>query len=148
MLVEKHKNPVYISLVDKVEGILELWKEKTKDFEKIYSEGVAALDEIQKLTRRQKELAFNNLEYSQLLALEKRFGKDKELIKDVKELSENLRKQMFPGWVMQSTARKKVERELRRFVRRYIKRYDLTLQDIDELYKQLIESVKNYGTAS
>ena len=148
VLVEKHKNPVYISLVDKVEGILELWKEKTKDFEKIYSEGVAALDEIQKLTRRQKELAFNNLEYSQLLALEKRFGKDKELIKDVKELSENLRKQMFPGWVMQSTARKKVERELRRFVRRYVKRYDLTLQDIDELYKQLIESVKNYGTAS
>ena len=60
-----------------------------------------ALDEKQKLTRRKKEQALNNMEKSKLLDIEKRFGKDKELIKDVKELSENLRKQMLQGWVMQ-----------------------------------------------
>ncbi|MCG2791191.1 MAG: HsdR family type I site-specific deoxyribonuclease, partial [Actinomycetia bacterium] len=33
VLVERHKNPIYESLIDRVERLLELWKEKTKDYE-------------------------------------------------------------------------------------------------------------------
>ncbi|GAI26176.1 unnamed protein product, partial [marine sediment metagenome] len=39
VLVERHKNPIYESLVERVERLLELWKEKTKDYERIYLEG-------------------------------------------------------------------------------------------------------------
>jgi type I restriction enzyme R subunit len=148
VLVEKHKNPVYESLADKVERIVKLWKEKTKDFEKIYKEGVEILGDIEKLSERQKELGFSDMEYSMLLVLEKKFGEGERLVEDVRELSGILKDFMFPGWISQPTARKKVEREIRRFVRRYIKRYGIKLDEIDELYQKLIENVKNYGRAS
>jgi len=145
VLVEKHKNPVYIPLLKKVEGILELWREKTKDFERLYREGVETLEAIQSLTKRQKTLGFSNLEYSLLLTLEEKFGADPGLEEDVKKLSKTLQEHIFPGWTLQPTASKKVERELRRFIRRrYIKRYNP--DELNELTQKLMEQVKNYDT--
>jgi type I restriction enzyme R subunit len=148
VLVEKHKNPVYESLAEKVERILKLWKEKTKDFERIYSEGAEIIKKIEKLSHRQKEIGFPDMEYSLLLDLEKKFGENSDLIKDVKELSDKLRSHIFENWSAQQTARKNVEREVRRFVRRYVKRYGLKLDDIDRLYQNLMEKVENYGRTS
>jgi len=149
VLVERHKNPVYIPLLKKVENILELWKEKTKDFERIYKEGIETLEELQNLTKRQKDLGFSDLEYSLLLTLEDKFGRDKQLESDVSELSALLKEHLFPGWMAQTTARKRVEREIRRFVRRRLrKRYGVGLEELNDLTQKLIESVKNYGTSS
>ena len=39
VIIDKQRNPVYESLAAKVERILNLWKEKTKKFDKIYNEG-------------------------------------------------------------------------------------------------------------
>ncbi len=148
VLVEKHKNPVYESLTDKVERILELWKEKTKDFERIYSEGIEVFEKIEKLARRQRELGFSDMEYSLLLNLEKNFGEDSEFIRDIRELADKLRDHIFNNWAVQQTARKTVEREVRSFVRRYVKRYGLKLDELDSLYQNLMENVENYGKAS
>jgi type I restriction enzyme R subunit len=148
VLVERHKNPVYESLVDKVERILRLWKEKTKDFERIYRKGAEVVREIGKLSERQKELGFTDMEYSLLLALEKRFGRDEGLTGDVRELAEVLSWYMFPGWCAQPTARKKIEKEVRRFGRRYVKKLGISLEELNELHHQLMENVKNYGRAS
>jgi len=148
VLVEKVKNPIYESLTDKVERILKLWKEKTKDYERIYREGIEIIKEKEKLHKRQKEMGFSELEYSLLLALEKRFGKDKDLIKNIEELSKILNISMFTDWTCQPTARKKIERDVRRFVRRYIKRYGVKMEDLDKLYNELIDKVVIYGKAS
>jgi len=145
VLVEKHKNPIYESLVEKVERILELWKEKTKDFEKIYTEGLAVITDIEKLSQRQKELGFTNLEYSLLLTLEKHISSDRNLTYEVKELSEILNKHLFEGWDIQPTARKSIERELRRYVRRLVKKHELKIEGLDKIYYDLIEKIKNYG---
>jgi len=147
VLVEKHKNPVYESLAEKVERILKLWKEKTKDFERIYNEGAEVIKKIEKLSQRQKEIGFSDMEYSMLLSLEKRFGEDSELIKDIRELSDRLRGQIFNNWTLQLTVRKTIEREIRRFVRRYVKRYGLKLDELDRVYQNLIENVEKYGKA-
>jgi type I restriction enzyme R subunit len=147
VLVEKHKNPVYESLAEKVERILKLWKEKTKDFERIYNEGVEVIKKIEELSQRQKKIGFSDMDYSLLLGLEKKFGEDGELIGDVRQLSDRLRGHLFNNWAVQQTARKTVEREVRRFVRRYVKRYGLKLDDIDSLYQNLMENVANYGKA-
>lgn len=148
VLVEKHKNPVYESLTEKVERILELWKEKTKDFERIYAEGMEVINKIEKLSQRQKELSFSDLEYSLLLNLEKNFGEENEFVPDVRELSDRLRDHIFENWAVQQTARKTVEREVRRFVRRYVKKHGLKLDELDSLYQNLMENVENYGKAS
>lgn len=145
ILVERQKNPVYESLADKVERLLKLWKEKTKDFEKIYKEGLNIIKQMEILEKRQKELGFDKMEYSLLLLLEKRFGKDDILIEDVKELSTIIEETIFPGWISQPTARKNIERILRKFIRRYIQRYNLKLEDLEEIYGGLVDYVREYA---
>ncbi len=154
VLVERHKNPVYESLTEKVERILNLWKGKTKDFEKICRDGVEVFRGFTELTRRQKELGFNDWEYSLLLTLEneekiKKGLERPELVKDVEELSEIIDDEfLFPGWTTQPVARKKVERALRKFIRRYVRRYGMTLDELNSLYQKLVENVRDYGKSS
>jgi len=147
VLVEKHRNPIYESLVEKVERLLELWKEKTRDYERIYKDGVRAINEINSLSGRQKALGFSDLEYSLLLALEERFGKEEKLLNEIRDISDGLKSYMFPGWLNQPTMEKSVKREVRKFVRGLKGRFNITLDEMDDLYKKLIERVKNYGTS-
>lgn len=145
ILVEKEKSPVYESIADKVEWILKSWKEKTKDFEKIYTKGAEVFNEIAKLQERQRQLGFTDLQYSMLLIIEKRFGTGKNLAPDILELTQQLLPKMFRGWYYQQTARKTVERDIRRYMRKYIGEYGLSLAELNELYEKVIESVKTYG---
>lgn len=145
VLVERHRNPIYESLVEKVERLLELWREKTRDYERIYKGGIEAMNEIKSLSERQKTLGFSNLEYSMLLALEEKFGKEEKLLHETRDISDNLKNTMFPGWFNQPSLEKNVEREVRRFVRGLKGRYNITLNEMDNLYNKLIERVKNYG---
>ncbi|HDM36732.1 MAG TPA: HsdR family type I site-specific deoxyribonuclease, partial [Candidatus Syntrophoarchaeum butanivorans] len=145
VLVDRHKNPVYESLVERVERLLKLWREKTKDYEMIYREGVRTIEEMESLSCRQKELGFSDMEYALLLTLEKKLGRNEDLVEDVRRLSKALSPYMFRGWTAQATSRKQVEREVRRFVRRY-KQHGISLDELNELYGKLIEHVKSYGS--
>jgi len=147
VLVERHRNPIYESLIEKVERLLEMWREKTRDYEKIYTEGVKAVNEINSLFSRQKSLGFANLEYSMLLELEKKLSRSDVLVDVVKDLSKRLEKYMFFGWFNQVTIKKEVEREIRRFVRGMKGKHNLSLDEMNDLHERLLESVKNYGTA-
>ena len=145
VLVERHRNPVYESLVDRVEKLVQLWREKTKDYEQIYREGVKIINEIATLSKRQKQLNFTNLEYSMLLVLEHRLGHYDEFVPEIKKLSNRLKNYMLPGWISQPTLRKAVEREVRKFTRKLKIKHSLTLDEMNTLYEELIENVKNYG---
>jgi type I restriction enzyme R subunit len=147
VLVERHRNPIYESLVERVERLLEMWREKTRDYERIYTEGVKTVTEINQLFARQKSLSFSDLEYSMLLELEKKISQGNDLANVVKDLSERLKKHMFVGWFNQITAKKEVEREIRRFVRGIKGKFNLTLDEMNELHEKIIENVKNYGTS-
>jgi type I restriction enzyme R subunit len=145
IIVDKTRNPIYETLTEKVERILKLWKEKTKDFDKIYNEGTKIIEEINKLQSRQKQLAFTDLQYSILLTMEKTLGTDKNLTQDTQELTAQLQPHMFKGWQYQQTTRKTIEREIRKYLRKYIKQHRLTLADLEQLYQKIVESVKTYG---
>ncbi len=146
VLVERHMNPIYESLIEKVERLLSLWKEKTRDYARIYTEGVKILQSINLLSKRKESLGFSNTEYAMLLELEKKLGEKNDFSDKVKDLSQRLKEYMFAGWVNQSTARKDVEREIRRFIRGIKGEYNLSLKDMDELHESLMRDVKNYGT--
>jgi type I restriction enzyme R subunit len=147
VLVEKHRSPIYESLVERVEKLLEMWKEKTRDYERIYKEGVKVIEDVSTLSERQRSLGFSDLEYSMLLTLEEELGESNELAREIRGLSERLKKYMFPGWINQTTIRKEVEREVRRFVRSLKTRYKFSLKEMNDLYEKLMESVKNYGAS-
>jgi type I restriction enzyme R subunit len=92
VLVNIHQNPVYESVADKVGRVLKSWKEKTKNFEEIYLQGTEIIQEIKESTERQRKLGFSDMEYALLLDLEKGFGRKEEILEDVKELSELIKK--------------------------------------------------------
>jgi type I restriction enzyme R subunit len=145
VLVDKQKNLIYLSIADKVEQILEKWKEKNKNYENIYLDGLNILKEIEKLKARQKELGFSDFEYSILAIMEKKLGSRRELVQDVKQISGILKKEMFNDWALQSTARKNVERELRSFLRKAIVRYDITYEKMNEVYEAIRDNLMTYG---
>ena len=97
------------------------------------------------LQARQKELGFSDFEYSILAIMEKKLGSRKELIEDVKQIFGILRKEMFNGWALQSTARKNVERELRSFLRKAIVRYDISYEKMNEVYEAIRDNLMTYG---
>jgi len=145
VIVDKQRNPIYETLTEKVERILKLWKEKTKDYEKIYTEGTQIIKEIAKLESRKTDLGFSDLQYSTLLTMEKTFGTDKNLTKDAQELITFLQPHMFKGWQYQQTTRKTIEREIRKYLRKYIKQHKISLADMEQIYQKIVESVKTYG---
>jgi type I restriction enzyme R subunit len=145
IIIDKHRNPIYETLTEKVERILKLWKEKTKDYQKIYNQAAQIVNEIQQLQTRQNQLAFTDLQYAILLTLEKTLPPNKNLTQDVQELTAQLQKQMFKGWQTQQTTRKTIERETRKYLRKYIKQHNLTLAQINQLHQKIMESVKTYG---
>ncbi|MEM3719182.1 MAG: hypothetical protein QXD45_04080, partial [Candidatus Bathyarchaeia archaeon] len=145
IIIDKHRNPIYETLTEKVERILKLWKEKTKDYEKIYNEAAQIVNEIQQLQTRQKQLNFTDLQYAILLTLEQTLPPTKDITQDVNELTTLLQPYLFKGWQTQPTTRKTIERETRKYLRKYIKQHGLTLQQIDQLHQKIIEKVKTYG---
>ena len=146
MLVDRYKTPIYESLAERVEKMIQLWREKTKDYERIYKEGVEIINAKTVLEKRQKVLGLTDLEYAMLLNLEAKFGEKKTLVENVERLYNEIKKLMFPNWIKQVTVRKKIERRVRRFVRGFKSKYSLSLVDIDKLYNKLMESIENYGT--
>lgn len=144
IIIDKHRNPIYETLTEKVERILKLWKEKTKDYEKIYNEAAQIVNEIQQLQTRQKQLAFTDLQYAILLTLEQTLPPTKDLTQDVNGLTKLLQPYLFKGWQTQQTTRKTIERETRKYLRKY-KQHGLTMPQIDQLQQKIIEKVKTYG---
>ena len=145
VLVEKAGNPVFENLSEKVGRLMDKWKAKNKDFERIYKDGTLLIEEINELHKRQKSLKFNDLDYSILTILEQKFGEDEILVDDAKELSDTFETKRYPGWLTQKTALKDLERDVRKLLRKYVSRYKIKLSDIDKLSGKILESVKNHG---
>lgn len=146
VIIDKQRNPIYEGLAAKVERLLNLWKEKTKKFDKIYNEGAEIFQQIQARQARQKQLQFTNLQYAILLNIEKAIPNCEDLTKDTQELATLLQPYLFKGWQYQQTAKKAVEQETRRYLRRrYVAKNLLSLTDMDELYGKIIDCVKSYA---
>ncbi|MEM3377578.1 MAG: hypothetical protein QW674_01365 [Candidatus Bathyarchaeia archaeon] len=143
IIIDKQRNPV---CEDKVERLLKLWKEKTKNFEKIYNESAQIFQQIQARQTRQKQLQFNNLQYDILLHMEKAIPNTAELTKDTQELTTLLQPYLFKGWQYQQTAKKAVEQGMRGYLtRKYVNKKLLTIAEMDALYAKILDSVKTYA---
>jgi type I restriction enzyme R subunit len=145
VIIDKQRNPIYEGLAAKVERLLNLWKEKTKKFDKIYNEGAEIFQQIQARQARQKQLQFTNLQYAILLDMEKAIPNPGDLTKDTQELATQLQPYLFKGWQYQQTAKKSVESTTRRYLRKYIRQNNLSLADLETLYQKIIDSVKSYA---
>lgn len=146
VLVQKRRDPVFESVADKVEKVLKMWKNRTKNYDEISSLGTAIIKEIFASSEEKKDLGLSDMEYSIFRVLETKLEGNGELIKDVKELSSLLDEDIFEGWVEQMSVHRKVESTIRRFLRRkYYQKYDLSIGEFNELYQKVMGKVENYA---
>ncbi len=145
VLVDKEQGGILLTIADKVEDILQRWRDKHKDYERICRDGAAVVNEVQRLQERQRQLGFTDLEYAILLLLERRLSAKPELIADARTLVQAMRAEMFSGWALQPTARKKIERELRSHLRKAMPRYGITYETMDAIFGELRDAVLRYG---
>lgn len=151
VLVDRQKNTIYETVAERVEKLLDTWKQKAKNFEEIYNEGLAIWDDMMSIKARQKDLGFDDISYNLLLILEHQFGKQESLIDDVKELYDGLdgiiglKTRKFSNWATQVTVRKNVEKTIRKGIRKYVREYGLRIEDMEQLYQKLIDHVVKHG---
>ena len=143
--MDKKNDPIYIAIADKVQQILEKWKEKKKDYEQLYLEGVEVIKDISKLKERQKKLGLIDIEYATLIIMEKELGEKDEYVDDIKELYKLLKEHMYAGFVLQSTAIKNIERTLRPYLRKKIALYGITYGQMNTVYEKIRDMIVEYG---
>ena len=149
VLVDKMLGAVDETITEAAERILTLWKSKTKDIGKIYDMSLEVFNKINDLKSRQRELGLNDLSYQMLLRLEKKFGKKASLVEDAKELYKQLdqvifiEEKKFPNWATQISVKKDVEKIIRKFIRKYVREEGINLDEMDELFKKLMDDVVN-----
>lgn len=145
VLVKKERDPVFESVADKVERVLEMWKNRD-NLTKISSLGTAIFKEMMAGKQEKKDLGLTDMEFSILKILEHKFGEDENFIADVQELSSTLKDDIFEGWVEQRSVFRKIEGLVRRFLRKkYFKKYEMDMDNFEEFYQQVIAKVENYA---
>jgi type I restriction enzyme R subunit len=140
VLVEKHAEPIYETIAEKVKRLLEEWKDRTKNYEEIYQKSITLLQGVLEIERKKKELG--SLEYSILYSLEE--TNIKVQLKEIKELIEKIKPYMFRNWQVQITARKNIAREIIRFLRKY----SLKQEEREKLSQKIMRCIENYGEES
>ena len=138
-------NPIYESVAEKVERLLEHWREKTRDYEKIYREGAEIIREIQDEELRMKELGLDEKEFAVLMTLRGSGIPEDKLKEYAVDLTGEVDGRIFPGW----TEKREVKREVMRIIRRFLMRNlpDDTLDRIravDEAQEALMDIFERY----
>ncbi|MGC9059371.1 MAG: type I restriction endonuclease subunit R [Candidatus Aenigmatarchaeota archaeon] len=142
VLRDKPRTPVYQSISEKIESLINAWRERKIEIEKLYEE----LKKIHKylffVEEEKRRLGLNDTEYSVLAILKEKFGKRKNLDKKVKKLFENQRKYMSPGWEFKKSTRSKIEKEIRIFLIREFPK--IGIGERDELTNKILQTIEEY----
>lgn len=149
LVVKQNNNAVYETVSDKADRLLKLWKNKVKDYDRIYELALSIWREKNNLEKRRNDLKLNELEYKFLMRLENSFGENKEFIEDSRDLYKQIDKiifieeNKFPNWASLPSIKKNVQRIILRFLRKYLIKYTANREKIQDLYEKILEDIIN-----
>lgn len=150
VLVDKHKNPIYESLIERVEALVKKWRERIKEKESVteeLNEAQSISDEIVGIQKSQSELGLTDAQMAFWLKIKTSLNidVDKELLNSMKDLFDELNKEMIPGWSKNTELRKSIDTKLRQFIFVKVKtKYPMTLEKINEIHKGISDKLVNY----
>ncbi len=147
VLVDKHKNPVYESLIERVEALVKKWRERIADEKEILEEAKLISGEIVEIQKTQRELGLTDKKMSIWLFLKESLNieVDKDLLDSISNLIDDLEKEMIPGWTKNTELKKSVETKLRQFLFMKVKtKYPITLEKINEIHDVVSEKLVSY----
>ncbi|MGB2727104.1 MAG: HsdR family type I site-specific deoxyribonuclease [Halobacteriota archaeon] len=143
VLARRTENPVYETIAEKVERIIEDWKERKESAEKIYGELKGVFKDLNTAIEKQKSAGLTNLEYYSFLFLKEKLSKETEedMIKCAKSIVEETKEKRFKGWTLQTS----VVREVGRIIRTHLIKYKLAKNEKEALYGKLMENLKRFA---
>lgn len=152
VLVDQHKNPIYESLIDRVDKLVKEWKERIKNLQDISAEikeAESISNEILEVQRKQKELGLSDYQMTIWLSLKTTLGfeSDDVVLAELKRLFEELKPAMIPGWSRNIEMKKIIETKLREFL--FVKvrpKYPMPLEKINSIHKNISDKMVSYGS--
>lgn len=145
VLVDQIKDPIYRSLQDRVEKLVEEWRYKTENYADVYQESLDIFETINAERQKREELGLSLLEYSVFTELAQWIKDEMQQISLSKELVGNIKPYMLPEWQEQPALRKKVEEELRTFLRKKLKAdLKISMEELDRAYGLILDILLNH----
>ncbi|MBV6419376.1 MAG: hypothetical protein DAHOPDDO_00592 [Ignavibacteriaceae bacterium] len=151
VLVDQHKNPIYESLIEKVEKLVKEWRERIKRNEDVTGQLQDAeniLNEIIDVKKKKDEFNLTDEEMSAWLVLKSQLGiegSDQDLITQIKGLFDELDQIKIPGWTKNAELKKAVETRLRQFLFINVRiKYPMDLEKLNTIHKDIAEKLESY----
>jgi len=150
ILVHQGDDPVYRSIAETIEELIRKWRERRIDYEELADEERKIVNYIEKQKKTRGELGFTSFEFSLFLVLEDKITiKNRtDLVNLTKGLVNNIRDILIiDDWQENLALRQSVLRKTREYMTNIKQDYKLTIEEMDDLHKKLVEIIQNYGNA-
>jgi len=136
-------DPVYVSVADKIEALLEKWRRKLKTSLELYEEAKRLWEEIYTLKEEQAKLRFGRREYLVYRTLVDAGFKQRHAMEVTKKLMEKVKDKIsVPGWNHNPKLVHDIERIIAITILREARREGLSTRDVKKLIDLLVERVK------
>jgi len=143
----ERKDPIYESLADKINALLEEWRRRIRSSMELYEEARKIWEEIHRMREERKTLQFGTREYAIYLAFKKHGVDSGEAVKLTKELLEQIRDKVeIQGWTSNPALVKDVQRKVALFILRRAKKLGLTLYKAKQLTEEILRRIQEYET--
>ena len=141
--VNTHKGPLTEDLVEQLERIIEAWRQKREEIEKLYGELLEIAEEIEKRSKERRKLGLSELEYALLMILKKHVKADThELIEGIARLLREIEGLRFPRWTEKAEVVSEVSKRVMLFI---VRGYKGRCDDIIKTRNELLEVLKRWG---
>ncbi|MCK9211203.1 MAG: HsdR family type I site-specific deoxyribonuclease, partial [Ignavibacteriaceae bacterium] len=152
VLVDQHKNPIYESLIDRVDKLVKEWKERIKNLQDTSPQSMEAESlavEILEVQSKQKQLGLSDYQMAIWLSMKTSLGfdSDESVLSELKKLFDELKPAMIPGWSHNIEMKKIVETKLREFLFVNVRpKYPMPLEKINSIHKDISDKMVHYGS--
>lgn len=139
-LVDRGKNPIIESIVERVERLIQQRQENLRTAEEVYQELKQIIIELYDLKKRQIELDLDEQQYNSLLVLEEWLGKSESLVNEIKYVFAEISPKMFKGWIL----KKSVTKNIGQLVRKKLRKYKFKQEELNEIYDKIMDILKKF----
>ena len=137
-------DPVYVSVADKIEALLEEWRRKQKTSLELYEKAKRLWEEIYALKEEQAKLRFGRREYLVYRTLIDAGFEQRRAMEVTKELMKQVSDRIsVPGWIHNPKLIRDVERRVAITILREARRAGLSKENAKKLVDLLVERVKS-----
>ena len=144
VLVPRAKDPIYEPLIKKIERLVTEWRSRKIEEREAYQRLLALVGEASELEKRERELeglGITREAFFVLSVLERRLGKSKELLEEVRKVWSGLSQtgKLFEGWNRKPSVLREVVRE----IRRYLRKKGLPMEEREEICDEISKGLKS-----